>query len=197
MTRRGLELTIILLTASAAACASTDSQQSAEPIAAGDNDASPLFDKAESGLVIGEGLQATRFADLYFSGQPSPEDYAKLHEEGFRTVINLRGPDEYDEAQEASAVEALGMTYVVIPFAKDAELTDELADEVTAAVVHNREAGKLLVHCSTGNRTAVWLGGHFHKDHGLDKAEAMKMAELLGLSHPGAKAKLERYLADK
>lgn len=152
-------------------------------------------DKIGRDLTIGKSLKSNRYANLYFSGQPQPGDFPDLKEQGFSTVINLRAGTEYDEGKEEVLVENLGMTYYNIPFSGGSELDDGFIEAVTQKIMKHRGEGKVLVHCSSGNRVGIYLGGHFYKDHKYSREESVEVAKKLGLTNPGALRKLEKYLA--
>jgi protein tyrosine phosphatase (PTP) superfamily phosphohydrolase (DUF442 family) len=144
--------------------------------------------------VIGENLEAHQFKSIFFSGQPSMEDLKKLKEQGFTHIINLRRETEYDERAERKTVNDLGMSYSHHPFPLDLKVDDKYIDKVTDSIIEQRQKGKTLVHCSSGNRVAIWLGGHFSRDHGDSKEEAYERAQEMGLSKDGAKKALKEYL---
>ncbi len=96
---------------------------------------------------------------------------------------------------ERKSVKALGLNYYNVPFKKDTKLTDEYMNKLTATVVKHRKEGKVLVHCSSGDRVGIWLGGHFYKDHGFDKKASVEVAKKLGLKKVSAKKLLDLYLS--
>lgn len=151
----------------------------------------------QSDIAITKSLSATRYSNLYFSGQPSAQDYSSLAEQGFKTVINLRSPDEYNEAEEKQTLQELNVNYYNIAFKGSDQLDDQFIDQVTEAVKKHRGEGKILIHCSSGNRVGIWLAGHFHKDHGYSKDKSLATAKQLGLNKPGAIKKAEQYLSTK
>lgn len=153
----------------------------------------------EQNLKIGNELTAHRYKDLYFSAQPSDNDFKQLKEQGFSAIVNLRLPNEgkYDAASEKKTVEGLGLKYVHIPMDSKDELTDSSISNITSAVVKSMGNGKVLIHCSSGNRVAMWLGGHFHKDHGFSKSQSMEIAKMLGLTKQPAIEKVDKYLKSK
>ena len=141
-------------------------------------------------------FNAARYNDIYFSGQPPLDQLDGLKELGFANIINLRQPMEsgYEaNVEEANAINA-GLNYTHIPLKGNQPLTDEKIAEITAAVVKNRQLGKTLVHCSSGNRAALWLGGHFYKDHGVSKEDAYKIATQAGLNKETPMNVLKNYL---
>ncbi|MCF3971901.1 fused DSP-PTPase phosphatase/NAD kinase-like protein, partial [Pseudomonas aeruginosa] len=86
-------------------------------------------------------------------GQPTLEELKRLKDDGVRTVIDLRGPQEdrgYDEARE---VEALGMSYIALPISGKEDISAEKA-QALHALLQGRE-GEVLLHCASGNRVGA------------------------------------------
>ncbi|MCF8057730.1 MAG: hypothetical protein K9K67_00425 [Bacteriovoracaceae bacterium] len=149
---------------------------------------------SEKSVVVGESLKAHHFKDIYFSGQPSMEDFKKLKEQGFTHIVNLRRETEYNELEERGKIKELGMIYSHHPFPLDMKIDDAYVDGVTGSIVENRKKGKTLVHCSSGNRVGIWVGAHFSKDHSQTPAKAFETAEENGLDKESAKKALRNYL---
>ncbi len=114
--------------------------------------------------------------ELYRSAQPSAADIRKYaHEEGIRTILNLRGPNPGVDWYEAETKQAhdLGITVIDIPLFSRKKMTDAQEKELLDAM---RDAPKpMLVHCASGaNRTgmasALYLG--IIKNQDLKKARA-------------------------
>ena len=143
------------------------------------------------------GLNATKYMSLYFSGQPSQENYAQLKKAGFSTIISLRedGEKAYNADDQRTAAEKSELTYVHIPMSGSEMLSDEMVQKITSSVVQYRRSGKILVHCGSGNRAALWAGGHFFRDHQFSSDEAINMAKKLGLTSPQLIENLENYLS--
>ena len=154
------------------------------------------LDKTKS-LIIGQDLQASRIENKYFSSQPKQEDLKKLKTQGFKTIINLRNPNEYDEAMEKETAKKLGLTYINLVFPSKLELNDGYVDKVYQTIKEHQDKGKLLVHCSSGNRVAIWLGAHFFKHHKFSKEESISTAKELGLTKKKAHKALESYISRK
>lgn len=160
-----------------------------------------LFSCAHSRLedrsyMVGNTLKTYRYSNLYFSRQPVSGEYDDLKEEGITTVISLREKSEHDENKEKSKLKSLGIDYKNIPFSMKNKLTDEYVTKVTKSVVKARSKGKVLVHCSSGNRVGIWLGAHFYKDHDYTKKNALIIAEELGLNKQEAIDKLNDYFKE-
>jgi uncharacterized protein (TIGR01244 family) len=90
--------------------------------------------------------------DLSADGQLTPEQLQQAAAEGFKSVINLRSPDEQgflsDEQQQA---EAAGLQYSNIPL-KPTEPNQELTK---AALEEIADLPKpILIHCAAGARAS-------------------------------------------
>jgi uncharacterized protein (TIGR01244 family) len=112
-------------------------------------------------------------------GQPLLEQIPALKKEGFRTIINLREPSEYDEAAEAAEAHRLGLRYLSIPF-RTADPKDEAVDAFLAAV-KDRKIWPAFVHCGSGNRVAALWMIHRVVVDGWNFADAEYEAKLVGL----------------
>lgn len=77
---------------------------------------------------------------------------ASLKEKGFRTIVDLRTPEE-GTAQEKAAVEAAGMRYVNLPVAGGVP-SDALIAEL-GTILEDASAGPVLLHCASGNRVGT------------------------------------------
>jgi uncharacterized protein (TIGR01244 family) len=128
---------------------------------------------------------------LAAAGRPSAAALDKLREWGFKTVVNLRAPEEEGVAEEEAAVKAAGLRYVSVPVTPE---TFTLADVVQVErVLANRRAAPVLLHCSSSNRVgAVWAAIQFRKGRPYEEAEAQGVAA--GLSSPSMRQALRRVL---
>jgi len=89
-------------------------------------------------------------------GQPTPAQLATLKDLGFRTVVNLREPEEFDAAGEAAAARDLGLAYVTIPV-KTAGPKSEQVDAFLDAL-KDPAVFPVFLHCGSGNRVgAFWM----------------------------------------
>ncbi|WP_226661218.1 beta-lactamase hydrolase domain-containing protein [Microbulbifer aggregans] len=82
-------------------------------------------------------------------------DLAQIKEiagHGFRTVLDLRTPEE-GTAEEKAAVEGAGMRYVNLPVSKGAP-SEEVIKGIEA-VLQDPDAGLVLIHCGSGNRVGT------------------------------------------
>jgi uncharacterized protein (TIGR01244 family) len=97
-------------------------------------------------------------------GQPTTEQLAAARDAGYRTVINLRRPEEPGVANEPEIVKGLGMDYVSLPVDGPAGLTRENVEAFATAL--DTAEYPIVLHCGSGNRIgalfalkAYWLDG--------------------------------------
>ena len=148
----------------------------------------------ESNVVISGDLKGSRYSDIYFSGQPSNEDWKKLKDQGFTHVINMRQEKEHDESAEQKMLEDLGITYTHVPMDASQDLRASQVELVTSAVKAHRKKGKTLIHCGSGNRVGYWAGAHFYLDHGYSKEDSLDMAQKMGMTSPRLMTKLKTFM---
>ncbi|MBW4687887.1 MAG: protein tyrosine phosphatase family protein [Komarekiella atlantica HA4396-MV6] len=132
--------------------------------------------------------------DLSATGQLTPEQLQQAADEGFKSVINLRSPDEQgflsDEQQQA---EAAGLQYANIPL-KPTEPNQELTK---AALEEIADLPKpILIHCAAGARASgIALIANAIQEGLTDEQIQQKAADLgISLEQPHLKQfLLERY----
>ena len=127
------------------------------------------------------GLQNCRQSgDVVFSSQPSPAAFEQLKNQGFTTVVSTRGLTELDW-DERALVESLGMRFVQIPM--ENPVTGITDAQVTALdSVLTAQQGPIVLHCGSGNRVAGLWGAWLAERNGVDRAEALRLAELAGMT---------------
>lgn len=104
------------------------------------------------------------------SGGPPPLPVLeRAAQAGFKTVIDLRRPEEGTEA-EKSMVEKLGMRYYSV-IVTPRTLSRYQADDI-AAILNKPDNLPAILHCESGNRSgALWaLYLNLHRDVAPDKA---------------------------
>lgn len=87
------------------------------------------------------------------AAQPDRAQLEAWKAQGVTTVINMRPDSEMAEVDydEKEAVEALGMTYVTVPFDR-AEASPQITEALGAAL--DDADGKVALHCASGSRAA-------------------------------------------
>ncbi len=117
---------------------------------------------------------------VILAGQPTPVLLANARDAGWSVVINARPSGEMT-FDEGALVKGLGMRYVSLPFTPDT-LDDAL---VAAFIAEIRKAdGKVLAHCSSGNRVAALWALYEITDLRVPPEEAVARARTAGLKSP-------------
>ena len=129
--------------------------------------------------------------DLATAGQPSAAQMADIARAGVRTVVDLRAAPEPRGYDEAGAVRAVGMEYVLIP------VTPETLDDATfdRFLVVMRDAARrpVLVHCATANRVGGLLIPYFRIDERRSERDSLELAKQVGLRSAEYAAKAFDY----
>ncbi|MEH2193287.1 MAG: sulfur transferase domain-containing protein [Nostoc sp.] len=131
--------------------------------------------------------------DLSAAGQLTPEELKQAAQEGFKSVLNLRSPDEAgflsDEQQQAQAA---GLQYANIPL-KASEPNQELTE---AAIQEIENLPKpILIHCAAGARAGGIALIANAISEGLTHEEISQKAQELGLNLE--QPHLKQFLLDK
>lgn len=129
-------------------------------------------------------------AGITTAGQPDAAQLEAAAKAGFKSVIDLRGPNEDRGLDELAVVAKLGMSYVSLPVAGAAGVTYANATTLDKLL---RDAPKpVLVHCSTSNRVGALLALRA-KLGGADDKAALDTGVASGLA--GLKPAVEQKLA--
>jgi uncharacterized protein (TIGR01244 family) len=89
------------------------------------------------------------------AGQPQSEDWQKLAQRGFSTIINIRSDPERAACQAKKAKEAgLNYIYLNVPaYEMEPEHIDAFHN-----ILNNVNHGPVLIHCRTASRTGLlWM----------------------------------------
>lgn len=160
------------LSSAASTSPSADPMQEASPA-----DVAELLPNA---IEVEEGLLA--------GGQPSTEQLVALREAGYLTVINLRTDGEGGTGQ--AEVEAAGMTYVTLPIAGAAGLSEDNARNLAQILADVERPA--VVHCGSGNRVGGLLALKAYYVDGASPEEALQYGLESGLT--SLEAAVREYL---
>ncbi|MDZ7964683.1 MAG: sulfur transferase domain-containing protein [Nostoc sp. DedSLP03] len=134
--------------------------------------------------------------DLSAAPQLTSEELKQAAQEGFKSVLNLRSPDEAgflsDEQQQA---EAAGLQYANVPL-KPSEANQEQT-ELAIQEIENL-AKPILIHCAAGARAGGIALIANAISEGLTYEEISQKAQELGLNLEQPHLKqflLEKYIA--
>jgi uncharacterized protein (TIGR01244 family) len=164
----GVIVATLLLAAAVASCAARGADSAAQP-----SGGSPLVALRNARVPLDGVLSG---------GQPTREQIEAAAKAGYRTVINLRTPEESGFEWEAEAVERLGMRYVSIPVAGSEGLTRENVERIDAALVAAAEQGPVLLHCASGNRIGAVLALRQAWIQGVEPEAALKFGRASGMT---------------
>jgi uncharacterized protein (TIGR01244 family) len=127
-------------------------------------------------------------------GQPTEKAFAKLAEQGFKSVLNLRTAGEgVDLAREREMVEKAGMNYISIPIVSSAPKLEQ-ADEFIKAV-GDKSHQPMLIHCGSANRVGAFWMIYRVVAQGWPQDKALDEARRIGLTSPALKAFAESYIS--
>lgn len=117
--------------------------------------------------------------DVATAGQPKKEHFERLAEVGYKTVIDLRTPEESRGLDEPEVVRRAGMEYVNIPVGHEG--VDDETFEQFRELMTNSERQPTLVHCSSANRVGALLIPYLILDKGRTPEQAARTATEVGL----------------
>jgi uncharacterized protein (TIGR01244 family) len=133
------------------------------------------------------------FDKIFVGSQPAADDLKHAKENGIKTIVNLRMPDELKEFDEPALVKELGMQYVSYPFNSPDNLTDAMIDGARH-VLSDANTKPLFMHCHSGNRAgAIWLAWRV-LDGGLAWDKALDEAHEVGLKTPAFETRVKDYV---
>jgi uncharacterized protein (TIGR01244 family) len=125
------------------------------------------------------------------AGQPSAEALSAVAAAGYKSVIDLRAPQEDRGLDEQKTVETLGMSYVNLPVAGADGVTYENAKALDRLLADLPKP--VLVHCTSSNRVGALLALRA-KLNGTDSEAALDLGLANGLA--GLKPVVEKKLAE-
>lgn len=112
-------------------------------------------------------------------GQPTPVQLEAARKAGYRTIVNMRPADE-PGSTAPDDVTKLGMSYVTLPIAGAADVTEENARRL-AGILEKAER-PVIIHCSTGNRVGALLAMKAFVVDGKPPEEALALGQAAGLT---------------
>jgi len=120
--------------------------------------------------------------ELAIAGQISPDQLPMILEDGFRSILNVRSPQEegFLELEEEKA-ELMGLYYVNFPLSFE-HLHEDILLQTFKLI--NELSKPLLVHCDTGIRAALIVLIHITMQQGATPKQAFRQASQLGLLAP-------------
>lgn len=120
---------------------------------------------------------------LVSSGQPTPDEFAAIRDEGYQVIINLV-PSEAQMAltNEKAIVESLGMEYVHIPVIWDSPQVSDV--ETYFDVMQKNRDKKVYTHCEVNYRASSFLYLYRRKFLGVEEKQARQDLQWIWAPNP-------------
>ena len=116
---------------------------------------------------------------ITIAGQPNADDIQTLRDQGFRTIVNLRLPDDQGILEdEEHIVESSGLNYAAIPISP--KTIDDIAVMRFSQAVSSTDSQPALVHCGSGGRAGVMTLLHLAIENGWSLQRTLEEGERLG-----------------
>ncbi|BAZ48453.1 hypothetical protein NIES4103_10610 [Nostoc sp. NIES-4103] len=135
--------------------------------------------------------------NLTTTGQVIPQQIKQAIQEGFKSVVNLRSPDELGFSKdEQQVVETLGLYYVNVPLKLEA-LNEELITKILTTLEQIPKPA--LVHCAAGMRSTGIALLSIAIQEGLTPEQTLAKARNLGfglLEHTNVSPRLKQLFVD-
>ena len=131
-------------------------------------------------LLHGSNLVTFAVTDkIILAGQPEPEDWVRLAQQGFSLVVNVRSDPQRAAAQADKAhAEGLAYQHLTVPaYELETAHIQAFRDALAAAA-----EGKVLVHCRTASRVALMWMLHRMVNDGWNQQQAEAELQQAGYS---------------
>lgn len=133
--------------------------------------------------------------EITVSGQVTLEQLQQAANEGFKSVLNLRSPDEEGFwMEEQEAVESLGLDYTNSPV-QVATLTEELATTILKQI--DTLPKPALIHCGVGIRAGAMALMNLATRQGMTTQKVFELAGQIGFdctANPQMKVFFQNYV---
>lgn len=117
---------------------------------------------------------------LIGAGQPTPEEFKALAEDGVKSIVDLRLVGESHRPEnEQAIVESLGMKFVHMPIAGAPDVTVENAKALANLLATLPQP--VVVHCGSSNRVGALFALKARYVDGRSPAEALAYGKKAGM----------------
>lgn len=130
-------------------------------------------------IVPGLANAACPMPEVVTGGQPTEEHLRTFLDHGYKTILDLRAPDEPRPFDEPEAARRIGLEYVSLPVTPET-LTDEIFDTFRD-LMRDESKRPVVIHCASGNRVGAVLIPYLVLDEGRTRQEALEAAVEVGL----------------
>lgn len=117
--------------------------------------------------------------ELSVAGQITPEQFPQLLADGYKSILNLRSPDEKGWLDdEKDKIEFLGLRYLNLP-----TKVEEINRQTTLQVLQiiNELPKPALIHCDNSIRSAIIALLYIATKQGITFEKAIELTTNLGL----------------
>jgi uncharacterized protein (TIGR01244 family) len=132
---------------------------------------------------------------ILFGGQPTAEQLQQLAADDYKTVIDLRAPNEDRGYDEPAAAKAAGLAYVPIPVTEESLEDPKTLDRFIE--VFNQSDKPVLVHCTAGGRVAAVYYAWLVSEKKMSRQDALAAAKGQGLRRETLIPTIDEYLDRK
>lgn len=138
-------------------------------------------------------MNASSIEGVVTAGQPEEQHFEQLAEAGFKTVVDIRTPEEpRDGFEESEVVRRAGMEYINVPVGHET-VEDETLDRLRE-LLRDPNLRPMLLHCKSANRLGALLIAYFVLDEGKTPEEAVEIATQAGLKSDELKEAALKYV---
>ncbi|BCL33782.1 beta-lactamase hydrolase domain-containing protein [Nostoc sp. MS1] len=117
--------------------------------------------------------------ELAIAGQITPDQIQQITEDGYKSVLNLRSPEEEELLDnEKSKLEFLGLRYINLPI-KFEEINHQTTLQVLQVI--NELPKPILIHCDNSIRSSVIALLYIATKQGITFEKALELSNNLGL----------------
>ncbi len=183
---------ILVLTFLLGCAARLDAAPAGTRTAAFDSTATSMDSVTIVGLLSRVRNGACPIPGMATGGQPDSTTLAKLAAHGFKTVLDLRAPQEARGFDEVAAANALGLRYVAMPVTPET-LADSTFDGFRS-LLQTQGAESIFVHCASGNRVGAMLLPWLVLDRGWSVERATPLVDQVGLRSEELRARTLEYI---
>ncbi|MEH2069021.1 MAG: sulfur transferase domain-containing protein [Nostoc sp.] len=135
--------------------------------------------------------------NLTTTGQVIPKQLEQASQEGFKSILNLRSPDELGFSQDEQRVaEALGLHYTNVPLKLEA-LNEELITKILTTLEQIPKPA--VVHCAAGMRSTGIALLSVAVQEGLTPEQTLSKARNVGFGffeHANVSPRLKQLFVD-
>ncbi len=132
---------------------------------------------------------------LYLTSALNEASIEEATQNGVTTIVDLRSPQEA-KWDERAAAEARSIAYHNVPVSRNGGSFDSVTFNNISDIIDKHRSGKILIHCSSGQRAAAWFAAHLADDHGMSTEQSIALAKKVGLESERIESRVRNYLAE-